>query len=64
MDEIVLKDEGVKNNPVDESDEESHGGSAGLEAPGEGVKRRKGVWKAGAGPESPSQHNPGIDEIM
>ena len=64
LDEIILQDEWVQKNPVDESDEESHGGCAGLKAPGKGVKRREGVGKTGAGPESPSQHDPSIDEIM
>ena len=64
MDKIILNDERVENNPVDESDEERHCGCAGLKAPGEGVKRREGVGKTGAGSESPSQHDPSIDEIM
>ena len=64
MDKIILNDERVENNPVDESDKERHRGGAGLKAPGKGVKRREGVGETGAGPESPSQHDPSIDEIM
>ena len=64
MDKIVLNDERVKNNPVDEGYEESHGGCTGLETPGEGVKSRESVREARAGPESPPQHDTGIDEIV